>query len=480
MRPRTYFYTDAGEVFLNRHGNYVLDEGVVEARRLFEVGEEAQFQLPKHKAQMYRQKGLGDPPSPLTKFLSLEYSYGSESAIDYRENSDLDGSLKDDFLIATPELNAFVRYRPTSWLEATLEMIFDREIDIIEEDFVILPDGEIQFAPDRRFSLLVDQLNVTIKQVIAPFRFTIGRLNFEDERHWLYDTSIDVAKLVYKQGKFNTEVWVGRENLVDLEAIKENKPDRITTSMILTEYRGIEDIKFAGYIVYREDHDRQEGQPLHLGLRSIGNPTINLSYWAEFAYLVGQDQLHRDFQAYGFDFGATYRFRGLPLNPNATLAVAYATGDDNPNDNENNEFRQTGLQSNEAKFGGVSEFLIYGEALDPELSNIRILTAGVGIRPIHGISFDVVYHNYRLDKVGEEIRNTPLTAKLNQNGVVSKDVGSALDLVLGMRSLFGVKRLGLDLRGGWFFPGGAFPKEGAPFDFKDADKGVSFVGKFWW
>ena len=200
------------------------------SQRLQEIGETVQFQLPKHKEQMFRQKGLGDPPSPLISSLQYEYSYGSESDIEYRENADLDNSLKDDKLILTPELNGFFRYRPTNWIEATTEMIFDREIPIFEEDLVVLPDGDIAFAPDRRFSLLVDQLYFTLKQVIAPFKLSVGRKNFEDVRHYIYDTSIDIAQLEFKQGKFWTELWFGRENLVDLDAIKKIRPTETTPS----------------------------------------------------------------------------------------------------------------------------------------------------------------------------------------------------------------------------------------------------------
>lgn len=450
------------------------------AQRSREIWEVAQFQLPKHKEQMFRKNGLGEPPSPLVQRLQYEYSYGSESDFEYRENSDLDNSLKDDRLILIPELNGFFRYRPANWLEATLEIIFDREIALIEEDFSTLPDGEILFAPDRRFSLLVDQMHLTLKDVIASFRVAVGRKSFEDVRHYLYDTSIDVIQTEFKIGKFRTEVWAGRENLVDLEAVKEDPPDRNNTFMLLTEYRGIEDMKIAGYALHRDDRDGEEGKPVHLGLRSQGNPTVNTSYWAEFSYIIGQDELKRDFQAYGFDVGATYRFMSLPFNPYVTGAVAFGTGDENSDDNTNNEFRQTGLQSNETKFGGVSEFLVYGEALDPELSNLRILTGAVGLRPLHGVSIDLVYHDYQLDEIAEELRDSPITSKLNQGTVLSKDVGSSLDIVVGFRSLFGVKRLGLDMRGGWFFPGAAFPKEVSYFDFGNANKGVSFIGKFWW
>jgi alginate production protein len=77
-----------------------------------------------------------------------------------------------------------------------------------------------------------------------------------------------------------------------------------------------------------------------------------------------------------------------------------------------------------------------------------------------------------LDETTEELRNSAITAQLNQ-GSLSRDVGSGLDIVIGMRNLFGVKRLGMDLRGGWFFPGAAFKPDGP-------DKGFSVVSKFWW
>ena len=268
---------------------------------------------------------------------------------------------------------------------------------------------------------------------------------------------------------------------MDLEAIKEDKPDRINTIMMYTDFRGIEDITLAGYVIRRDDRDRQEGQPLTLGLRALGRPTMNFSFWAEFAYMLGEDELSREFSALAIDFGGTYRFRTLPMSPNFTLGFALATGDENPNDTKNQEFRQTGLQSNEAKFAGVTEFLIYGEALDPELSNLLIFTAGAGFRPIGDISVDFIYHHYRFDEIAGEVRNSGLTAITNQDPAkLSKDVGDAIDVVVGFRSLFGVKRLGMDLRGGIFFPGKAFRNANSDGSFRKADTGASVVGKFWW
>jgi alginate production protein len=147
------------------------------------------------------------------------------------------------------------------------------------------------------------------------------------------------------------------------------------------------------------------------------------------------------------------------------------------------------LQSNEGKFGGIPRFKYYGEVLDPELSNLRILTAALGFRPTSNVTVDIVYHRYQLNKITDEIRNWALTAQMNQDDTRrSKDAGQALDLVFGFRNLFGVRRLGLDLRAGWFFPNKAFRNEQKIIDpltgdetsiFRKANKGVSVVAKIW-
>lgn len=438
----------------------------------------ALFQLPPipHKGET--------PARQLIQRLKYQYSYGSESEITYRRNPDLNDRVRDNFLLLTPQLNGTVVYRPADWVATTLELILEREIAAQEEKIIILPSGEMQFAPRRRTSLLVDQAFVTIGGFIAPFEFNAGRRNYEDERHWLYDTSMDIASISLKTGHIRAEAFAGREVLVDLDLLNKQAKDRINTYTLYVDYRGIEDILFAGYTVFRDDQARKEGRPLLLGVSAQGMPSEKFSFWTQIASLRGSDELKRKFSAYAFDVGGTYRFMRLPFRPNVTLGYAFATGDVNPNDNRNTEFRQTGLQSNEARFAGVPKFKYYGETLDPELSNVGILTAGLGFLPAPYVSIDLVYHRYRLDGIADSIRNSELTALMNQDDMqLSKDMGSAFDVVLGFRNLFGVRRLGLDLRFGWFFPGKAFRiEEGDPADpvFRGADKGNSVVAKFWY
>lgn len=436
----------------------------------------AQFQLPAPV-----QDG-STAAAPLPTRLTYQYVIGSESDITYRRDPDLNKRIRDNTFVMVPQLNGSVTYRPTDTLEATLEMILEREIAVQEEKMVVLPNGEIRFAEERRFSLVADQAFVTYKG-IKPFEFSVGRKNFEDERHWLYDTSLDVALVKFKQGYFQAEASFGRKDFVNMDLLKPVAKGRIDNTMLRMHYRGIEDLKLAGYAVLRDDRAGQEGRPLQVGVSTQGTPSEKFSYWAELAFLRGSDAQSRKFSAHAFDVGASYQFADSRFRPNLTLSYAFATGDGNPGDNRNNEFRQTGLQSNEVKFAGISKFKAYGEVLDPELSNLKILTVGLGFRPAPDISLDLLVHHYRLDQIADTIRNSPLTAEMNQiETQLSKDVGRALDIVLAFRNLFGVRRLGLDLRMGWFFPGNAFRRNDGDQDMPDirhADKGFSVLAKFW-
>jgi alginate production protein len=106
-----------------------------------------------------------------------------------------------------------------------------------------------------------------------------------------------------------------------------------------------------------------------------------------------------------------------------------------------------------------------------------------GFRPMPLLSVDLVYHRYRLHRIADTFRSSALTAEINQIDThMSKDLGQALDVVIGIRRLFGFRRLGVDLRPGWFFPGKAFLQndgtDARPIIHK-ARTGFSFVTKIW-
>ena len=392
----------------------------------------AQFQLPPPQALPADQSSpwadqlARYPERPLISRLTYQFSYGSESDIVYRRNRDLDRRLKDTTLILSPAINGAIVYRPTDRVEMMLEAILQRDIAVKEQDIVTLPNGQTQLAPRHYNSLPIDQAWVTFKQ-LGPIDLTLGRRNFEDDRHWLYDTSLDTALARFKEGTFQAELSYSRQDRLDLDLLAPVLKTRNDTYIAYLSYRGIEDIRLAGYTIYREDQAGVEGQPLFLGLRASGMPTDQFNFWTELALLRGKDVTKKNFKGYAIDIGGTYRFPDLPYAPYVTLGYAYGSGDGNPNDNRNHEFRQTGLQSNEARLGGIPKLKYYGEALDPELSNLQILTAAVGFRPAPNISVDLVYHRYKTNKLASDLRNAALTAEMNQDSSrPSKDANCRL------------------------------------------------------
>lgn len=423
----------------------------------------------------------GAPPA----FLPYQYSIGTESDITYTKDADLDRQTRDNSLIAAPQVNGYILYRPNARVEALLEMILEREYAWKEEAVVQLPGGGTQTAPRRRPSLLIDQALITFKE-LGPALLTLGRRNFEDDRHWLYDTSLDTAFVRARLGNVVTDVALARKDWFDGDLAQKVPRGRTTDTLVHVEYRGIEDHRIAAYAIRRDDKAGQgEGDPLHLGLRASGAPDDRFSYWAGLGWLRGRDETGQRLRGHAVDAGLIYRFPSLPWRPSLLFGYASGSGDGDPDDGVNRQFRQTGLHSNEFRAAGVSKFKYYGEVLDPDLSNLRIVSLGIGFRPVTGVFVDVMWHRYTLHHLADEVRNAGLTALMNQDdSQLSRRVGQELDVVIGLRNLFGVRRLGVDIRIGWLLPGPAFRNEitsgPAAGEFRRADRGMKMVVKIWY
>ncbi len=418
---------------------------------------------------------------PLPAVLEYQFAHGSDTEFTYLKNLDLDNSLRDDTFFMAPNYFGIITYRPKPWFESTLELTLEQVLEFQEENKILLPNGKVEIPPRNRLSLLVDQAYVTFKD-LGPFDITLGRRNFEDQRLWLYDAALDGVIVNLKLGDFHTEASVTRENLVDGELLYSIRTGFVNNYILYTEYRGIEDTKVGAYAIKRDDTRGRDDDPLFLGVRAYGNPTDRFNYWTELGFVRGKGDQGQHLKGYGFDFGGTYRFPDLPLQPSITLRYAEGSGDSNPDDNTDREFRQTGLQSNEGRFGGVTQFKTYGEMFDPELSNLKIFTAGVGFRPANNAFVDLVYNHYRLNKMFDGELNSALTALINQDeSNLSMDVGSEVDLILGFRNLFGFRRFGFELRMGWFFPGKAYRNPVGSADdsrYGKADEAVSALAVF--
>ena len=141
--------------------------------------------------------------------------------------------------------------------------------------------------------------------------------------------------------------------------------------------------------------------------------------------------------------------------PYLTAGVAFGSGDDGSG--TDTTFRQSGLHGNSDRFGGVTSLHYYGEVLDPELSNLAILTFGVGFRPTRRSSVDLVYHRYAQHRRQDDLRDVSIDADPDGR---SRFIGDEIDLIIGIKE---IENIDIELVGGIFLPGRAFENRDPAF-----------------
>ena len=145
----------------------------------------------------------------------------------------------------------------------------------------------------------------------------------------------------------------------------------------------------------------------------------------------------------------------LPVasEPRLFGGLAVGSGDSDPDSRTDRSFQQTQLEANEAGFGGVERFAQYGVVLDPELSNLGVVTFGAGVTLFRSSSLDLVYHGYRLLEPADALRNSRLEVTLDGS---HRDLGQGLDLVLALEEWERVEFLFI---AGAFRAGSAFGRD---------------------
>ncbi len=391
--------------------------------------------------------GVFDPDAPPeTRYRLAPYlTFGAELKLDYeyRTNLGLDDRRNGDAALSTPELSLALSFDPDPRLQAFLSLTLSRDFVWKIEAGGSEPSGDP--------TLTIEEAFLWVHLLPGGFSLQIGRQRFEDERQWLYDAELDGVRLRYERGAFAVELSASRAGWVRENVLSGHTPEQINNYMLFAGYTPLEDLTFEAYVIARDDQDADRRRPVFVGVRSRGEPIADLDYWVELGYVGGQDGSRR-ISGWGVDLGATYEFQ-VPPKPALTLGFAFGTGDGNPNDGTDRTFRQTGLQENETDFGGATDLKYYGEVLDPELSNLAILTAGVGIRPSDHVSLDLIYHYYLQHRASTTLRNAGIDVEPSGR---SRRLGSEVDLVLGIEDLLGH----LDVRAalGYFSPGAAFPE----------------------
>ncbi len=294
----------------------------------------------------------------------------------------------------------------------------------------------------------VTRLNLLLKRVGGMgLSVRIGRQRFDEPREWLFDEYLDAVRLyVYHADRWNAEAaFISSINPVD------SLYDSWTDIFARVEFQLTRKNAVSAYLLTRSDSDEtRRREPVYWGVRYLGRIGTIVEPWTDAAIMRGNDK-GRNLDAWALDMGATVIGRTMKVLPHVTLGYAVGSGDSNRGDSTDKRFRQTGYQDNSARFGGVAAFKYYGEILNPELSNLRILSAGVGIRPTIESSVDVMYHRYRQTVPENLIKGSNLIVSPNGD---SADLGWALTVVIGSPKLWNRLRAALVVER--FTPGQGF------------------------
>jgi alginate production protein len=387
-----------------------------------------------------------DPDAPPeTRYrLAPFLTFGAEIEVTYayRKNLGLDDRRDGDASLLTPELSLALSFDPDPRFQAFLNVAVARESVLkIEAD---------QSKPSEDVAVEVKEAFIWLRSLPGGLSLQLGRQRFEDERQWLYDEELDAVRLRFAHAALAIELSASRDGLVRKDLASSAKRDRINNYVLHASYRLPRETTVETYAIVRDDRDADRRRPVFAGLRSRGEPIEDLDYWLELGYVGGRDGSKR-IRGWGVDVGATYEFQVGP-KPALTLGFAFGSGDRNPDDGTDESFRQTGLQDNEADFGGATDFKYYGEVLDPELSNLAILTAGVGIRPSDKFSMDLVYHYYLQHRAAPALRSAGIDAEPSGR---SRRLGSGIDFVMGLQEIW--DHLDARVGVGYFLPGPGFP-----------------------
>jgi hypothetical protein len=324
----------------------------------------------------------------------------------------------------------------------------------------------------------------------------VGRLNFDDDRRWWWDEERDAIRAA----------WETKTTEIAIAVARELGPERSDHSFVEPEEDGVfrvlgeaswdwsPDHALELFLIYHDDRSRLErpGEVVHaereddsdarltwLGARASGVLQLGargfLGYWLDAGFVRGEERVvefealsehrsavegsfKRDVRGWGVDLGASWIF-AVPFEPRVFAGYAFGSHDPTPEDGTDRSYRQSGLQNNESGFGGVERYSGYGVLLDPELSNIRILTVGAGLSLLRSSSLDLVYHYYRQIEPAPFLRDARLEPELTGE---HRDVGHEVDLVLALEEW---ERFEFDVVASGFRAGKAFGAERGSWSF---------------
>lgn len=353
------------------------------------------------------------------------------------------------------QLEAFYSFGPPLSL-------FVQITGVWEEDLIESPAADLSSVFVERGEMWLYSENIAG----THWNLDVGRLDFEDERRWWWDDELDAVRIAYERDRYEISIAVAQELGSERSDLDEIEPEAEGVTRILGEAswdwsksHGVE-----LFFLHANDHsttetredlvrfgreDETDGRLTWFGARAMGAiaraPLGVFGYWLDSGFVRGRERLiefedgengnsvvwetdEHDVSGWAVDAGVSW---SLPLRFEPRVYAGYAFGSGEPEGDGTTEhsYQQTDLQSNEGGVGGVERFPLYGVLLDPELSNLVVVTLGGGLALLHNSSLDLVYHHYRLDERAASLRQARLETALTG---LDRTFGDEIDVVVAI------------------------------------------------
>lgn len=277
----------------------------------------------------------------------------------------------------------------------------------------------------------------------TPVSIQAGRQRFRDSREWFFDEYLDAVRIAIDLGEWSAEGAVAEGVLAGDVATRSRRDKRQYIGELTRRLGGLG--KMSLFAVQRDDRGPLDDHPLWLGGSSEFKHGSGSRVWAVGAARRGR-RGPTALGGWAFDTGATLVWTDGTATPSFTIGYAQASGDAVGGDGRDTEFRQTDLEDNTARMGGLRRLTYYGELFDPELSNLRVWTSGVGLRPARSIGIDIVAHRYLQSVLDDSLRSDAFDRDATETSPL---LGHELDTAVTFR----IGRVDVDLTAGVFLAG---------------------------
>ena len=388
-------------------------------------------------------------------FLGRVLTFGGEIEMEWRDRRDRSlGRRDDDDNRVSVDMDLEALYTINDAMSLFLKLQPSYRAELYTEG------GDAEDAYDLKLSQVWFYFPINTKKNMS---LRIGRQYLGDDREWWFDDELDAIQFLYRKKplrlSFTFGTLPGDTSLLESEHDVEEDiywliahanwrwKNKHRFEIFLLSHLDQSTIHQQGQTISQTQEDETDANLTWLGLRQSGRFKMAGSrwqYWLDFGAVAGRETVYdfddvddirstvderidKKVSGWGYDVGITWE---LPwrIKPRLTWVFASGSGDNTPNNDIDNSYRQTGLHSNDDRFRGKNSFRYYGETLRPELSNLSITTIALGFALGSEGSVEIVHHQYSQHHASDELRGASL--RTDPEGE-NTNIGQEINLIFG-------------------------------------------------